>query len=128
MENPFVFGKVITGEHFLDREKEQERLDKMLDKNNEMITDKKTNPARQLYEADIQELIDSQQNEIYEGFTSGKLTRKEADTVQDKLNNIRKKYSKMRQDGALTTKELETIDKMLNENSKMIYKKETNRE
>jgi uncharacterized protein len=26
MENPFVFGKVITGEHFLDREKEQERL------------------------------------------------------------------------------------------------------
>jgi len=28
MENPFVFGKVITGEHFLDREREQERLQK----------------------------------------------------------------------------------------------------
>ena len=26
MENPFVFGKIISGEHFLDREKEQERL------------------------------------------------------------------------------------------------------
>ena len=109
-------------------EKEQERLDKMLDKNNDMITDKKTNPAKQLYEADIQERIDSQQNEIYEGLTSGKLTRKEADIVQDKLNTIRKRYTKMRQDGALTAKELETIDKMLNENSKMINRKETNRE
>ena len=26
MENPFIFGKVITGDDFLDREKEQERL------------------------------------------------------------------------------------------------------
>lgn len=26
MENPFVFGKIITGDHFLDRDKEQERL------------------------------------------------------------------------------------------------------
>ena len=26
MENPFIFGKVISGNHFLDREKEQERL------------------------------------------------------------------------------------------------------
>ncbi|MCX6277787.1 MAG: ATP-binding protein [Bacteroidetes bacterium] len=26
MENPFVFGKIISGDHFLDREKEQQRL------------------------------------------------------------------------------------------------------
>lgn len=26
MENPFIFGKIITGDHFLDRDKEQERL------------------------------------------------------------------------------------------------------
>jgi uncharacterized protein len=26
MENPFIYGKVITGDHFLDREKEQERI------------------------------------------------------------------------------------------------------
>ena len=34
----------------------------------------------------------------------------------------------MRQDGVLTTKELEKLDKMLDENSKMIYRKEINRE
>ena len=105
---------------------EQENLDKMLDKNNEMLEDKKNNPVKQLYEADIQERIDSQQNEIYDGITSGKLSRKEADVVQDNLNDIRKKYLKMRQDGALTPKELEKIDKLLNENSKMIYQKKTN--
>ena len=107
-------------------EKEQENLDKMLDKNSKMLDDKKNNPVKQLYEADIQKRIDRQQNEIYDGITSGKLSKKEVDIVQDKLNDIRGKYLKMNQDGTLTQEELEKIDKLLNENSKMIFQKETN--
>jgi hypothetical protein len=34
----------------------------------------------------------------------------------------------MRKDGILTIKELERLDKMLDENSKMIYRKEHNRD
>ena len=117
----------MTADRILTKN-EQESLDKMLDKNNEMIKDKKNNPAKQLYETDIQNRIDSQQSNIYQGITSGEFTRHEADIVQDNLNDIRKRYTKMRQDGVLTTKELEKLDKMLNENSKMIYRKEINRE
>jgi hypothetical protein len=117
----------MTADRILTKN-EQESLDKMLDKNNEMIKDKKNNPAKQLYETDIQYRIDSQQSKIYQGITSGEFTRHEADILQDNLNDIRKRYTKMRQDSVLTTKELEKLDKMLNENSKMIYRKEINRE
>ena len=107
---------------------EQERLDKMLDKNSEMIKNKKHNPARQLYDADVQDRIDSQQRRINQGLSSGKLNRHEADIVQDNLNEIRRRYAKMRKDGVLTIKELEKLDKMLDENSKMISRKEFNRD
>ncbi|MDQ7787872.1 MAG: hypothetical protein RDU01_09695 [Thermodesulfovibrionales bacterium] len=107
---------------------EQELLDKMLDKNSEMIRNKKNNPAKQLYDADVQERIDRQQRSINQGLTSGELTRREADIVQDNLNNIRGRFTKMRKDGILTIKELEKLDKMLDENSKMIYRKEHNRD
>jgi hypothetical protein len=107
---------------------EQERLDKMLDKNSEMIKNKKHNPARQLYNADVQDRIDSQQRRINQGLASGKLNRHEADIVQDNLNDIRRRYAKMRKDGVLTIKELEKLDKILDENSKMISRKEFNRD
>ncbi|MCG2720862.1 MAG: hypothetical protein L6290_02445 [Thermodesulfovibrionales bacterium] len=107
---------------------EQERLDKMLDKNSEMIKNKKHNPARQLYGADVQDRIDSQQRRINQGLSSGKLNRHEADIVQDNLSEIRRRYAKMRKDGVLTIKELGKLDKMLDENSKMISRKEFNRD
>jgi len=107
---------------------EQERLDKMLDQNSEMITKKTHNPARQLYNSDVRDRIDSQQKRIDKGIASGELTRHEADIVMDNLNHIRKKYDKMTMDGVLTMKELEKLDKMLDENSKMIYRKEHNRD
>jgi predicted PilT family ATPase len=107
---------------------EQERLDKMLDKNSEMIKNKKHNPARQLYDTDVQDRIDSQQRRIHQGLSSGKLTRHEADIVQDNLSEIRRRYAKMRKDGVLTMKELEKLDKMLDENSNMISRKEFNRD
>ncbi len=107
---------------------EQEHLDKMLDKNSEMIKNKKHNPTKQLYDADVQDRIESQQRRIDQGSASGELTMREADIVQDNLNEIRKRYGKMRKDGILTIKELERLDKMLDENSKMIYRKEHNRD
>lgn len=107
---------------------EQERLDKMLDKNSEMIRNKKHNPAKQLYDADVQDRIDSQQRRIDQGLASRELNRREADIVQDNLNEIRRRYAKMREDGVLTIKELEKLDKMLDENSKMISRKEHNRD
>ncbi|MFZ3138875.1 MAG: hypothetical protein WA126_15955 [Thermodesulfovibrionales bacterium] len=107
---------------------EQESLDKMLDKNSEMIRNKKHNPAKQLYDADVQERIDRQQRSINQGLASGELNRREADIVHDNLNEIRRRYEKMRKDGVLTIKELERLDKMLDENSKMISRKEHNRD
>jgi hypothetical protein len=107
---------------------EQERLDKMLDKNSVMIRNKKHNPAKQLYYADVQDRIDSQQRSINQGLASGELNRREADIVLDNLNEIRGRYAKMRKDGILTIKELGKLDKMLDENSKMIYRKVHNRD
>jgi hypothetical protein len=107
---------------------EQERLDKMLDKNSEMIRNKKHTPAKQLYDTDVQDRIDSQQRRIDQGLASGELNRHEADIVRDNLNEVRRRYAKMRKDGVLTIKELEKLDKMLDENSKMIYRKEHNKD
>jgi hypothetical protein len=109
-------------------QKEQENLDKMLDKNSEMIKNKTHNLTRQLYDADVQARIDSQQARIDQGIASGELTKQEAAVVQDNLNDIRKRYTKMGKDGVLTMKELEKLDKILDENSKMIYRKEHNRD
>jgi hypothetical protein len=107
---------------------EQERLDKMLDKNSEMIKNKKHNPVRKLYDDDVQDRIDRQQRRIDQGLASGELTRHEANIVQDNLREVQRRYAKMKKDGVLTIKELERLDKMLDENSKMIYRKEHNRD
>lgn len=108
-------------------QREQARLDKMLDQNNEMIYNKKNNPVRQLSVRDVWGRIDSQQRSIGQGIASGELTRKEAGILQKKLNNIRKSYAKMKADSMLTSKELEKLDKMLDKNSKMLYKNEHNK-
>lgn len=107
---------------------EQERLDNMLDQNSEMIKNKKHNPAKRLYDADIEKRIDNQQKRIDQGVASRELTRHEADIVKDNLNEIRRRYSRMRKDDVLTMKEVEKLDKMLDENSKMIDRKKHNRD
>ncbi|MEW6586138.1 MAG: hypothetical protein AB1442_11075, partial [Nitrospirota bacterium] len=105
---------------------EQERLDSMLDRNSAMIKSKKHDPIRRLYDADVEERMDNQHRRIGRGITSGELTRREADILQDNLDEVRRRYSKMRRDNALTIGELEKLDRMLDENSKMIYRKEHN--
>jgi hypothetical protein len=107
--------------------RERARLDKMLDENGEMIRNKKHNPAKRLYDAAIEDRIRDEQKRIDQGIASRKLTRHEADIVQDNLTEIRRRYSRMRRDGSLTAKEIEKLDRMLDENSRMITQKEHNR-
>ena len=107
---------------------ERERLDSMLDQNSEMIRNKKHNPAKRLYDADIEERIDNQQKRIDQVITSRELTRREAGIVQDNLIEIRRRDSRMRRDDVPTMKEIEKLDRMLDENSKMIDRKKHNRD
>lgn len=102
-------------------------LDSMLDQNSDMIKNKKHNPAKRLYDADIEKRIDNQRKRIDQGIASRELTRNEADIVKYNLNEISKRYSKMRKDDVLTMKEVEKLDRMLDENSKMIYREKHNR-
>ena len=106
---------------------ERKRLDSMLDQNSEMIKNKKHNPAKRLYDADIEKRIDNQRKRIDQGVASKELTRHEADIVQDNLNEIRRRYSRMRKNDVLTIKEIEKLDRMLDENSKMIYREKHDR-
>jgi hypothetical protein len=107
---------------------ERDRLDRMLDRNSGMIKDRKHNPAKRLYDSGVEDRIGRQQRRIDQGIASGKLVRREADIVQDNLNEIRKRYAKMQGDGVLTMKEIEKLDKMLDENGKMISRKENNKD
>jgi hypothetical protein len=107
---------------------ERERLEKMLDQNSEMIKNKKHNPAKRLYDDNIESRIDNQQKRIDRGVKSGELTRREAEIVQDNLNEIRRRYSKMRRDGVLTMKESEKLERMLDENSRMITREKHNKD
>ena len=107
---------------------ERERLERMLDRNSAMIKDKKHNPARRLYDDDIDNRIENQQKSIHRGIKSGELTRREADIVLDNLNEIRKKYSRMRRDNILTMREIEKLEGLLDENSRMINRKTHNRD
>jgi hypothetical protein len=109
-------------------EHELERLTRMLDENSEMIKDKKHNPAKRLYDDNIESRIDNQQKRIDRGIKSGELTRREADIVQDNLNEIRRRYSKMRRDGVLTMKESEKLERLLDENSRMITREKHNKD
>lgn len=108
-------------------EHERKRLDRMLDQNSETIKDKKHNPVKRLYDDDIENRIDNQQKRIHSGIKSGELTRREADIVQDNLNEIRKRYARMRRDDILTMREIEKLEGILDENSRMINRKEHNR-
>jgi hypothetical protein len=107
---------------------ERERLDRMLDQNGEMIRNKKQNPAKWLYDAEIEDRISNQHKRIDRGVASGELTRREANIIQDNLKEIKGRYSRMRRDGVLTAKEIEKLDRMLDENSKMIHRKGHNRD
>jgi len=76
--------------------------------------------------ADIPDRIHNQQSRIDKGIASGKLTRAEAEMLQDNLNWIRNEFGRMKADGRLTPNEVRRLNQMLDENSEMIYKKKNN--
>jgi uncharacterized tellurite resistance protein B-like protein len=111
--------------------KEQAKLDQMLDHNSRMIYNKKHNPVTRLevereVVADFNERIRDQQKRINQGIRSGELTRAEADILQDNLDRIKARYSRMKADGKLTAEERERMDRMLDRNSRMIRDKKNN--
>jgi polyhydroxyalkanoate synthesis regulator phasin len=105
---------------------EQEKLNNMLDKNNKMIMDKKNHPIKPIYKPDAVLRFESQQKRIDNGIASGTLTKEEAKVVQDNLNRIKTKYTKMKADGTLTDAEEEKLHIMLDKNYNMIFDKKKN--
>jgi len=123
---------------------ETERLSEHLNQNNRMITDKRNNEIRRVYTVpapppppppaprheqpriDFRDRIEHQQKRIDDGIRSGELTRREADMLQDNLNNIRDEYSRMKADGRLTPGEAGRLERDLDINSRMIQDKRNN--
>jgi hypothetical protein len=118
---------------------EIERLSEHLNQNNRMITDKKNNEIRRVYNVppppaprydqprgDFRDRIENQQKRIDQGFAKGDLTRREADMLQDNLNHIKDEYSRMKADGRLTPAEADRLERDLDTNSMMIQDKRKN--
>jgi predicted metal-dependent hydrolase len=105
---------------------ETRRLDLMLDQTSAMIFDRKHNPITRVYQANRPERIRNQQYRINEGVMSRDLTRNEADILQDNLNWIKVRFSRMKADGRLTQNERARMDLMLDQTSAMIYNKKHN--
>jgi hypothetical protein len=76
--------------------------------------------------AEIPERIANQKSRINAGIASGKLTRAEAEMLQDNLHWIRAEFGRMKADGRLTPHEIKRLDEMLDRNSDMIRKSKNN--
>lgn len=105
--------------------RERTELDSLLDRNSAMIY-KEKHDISGFYDSEFQKRIEDQQRKIDQGIMSGSLTRSEADTLQDNLNWIKMRFSKLRSDGMLNFQERERLDRMLDQNSAMIYKNKHN--
>jgi hypothetical protein len=110
---------------------EWSRIEKYLDQNSKMITEKKDNPVQRLFSSpyqppqviSVQDKITNQQQRIDEGMASGELTLREAEVIQGNLTWIKGEYAKMKIEKSLTDQELKKIDDMLEQNSIMINNK-----
>jgi len=113
---------------------EWKRIEGYLDQNSSMIHDKKNNPVRRLFPTpyqspramSIDETIADQQRRIDQGISTGELTLKESEIVQENLNWIKARYSRFRADGTLTGQEQREIEEYLARNSNMIFNKKHN--
>ncbi len=97
------------------------RLDAHLDWNGRMIA-RETKDFQYVYVGNFGERIENQQQRIDAGIASGKLTRREADFVQDNLTWIKARFAAMKRDGLLTYQEMLKLDAMLDRTRKMIAK------
>ena len=102
------------------------KLEAMLDRNSQMISNKKQNPITRVYQSNIPDRIANQQWRIDQGIASRELTRAEANILQDNLNWIKITFAKMKADGRLNQKETNRLDEMLDRNGMMIFNKKHN--
>lgn len=75
---------------------------------------------------DFYDRIANQQRRIDEGVRTGKLTRSEADTLQDNLNWVRNRHNQLVEQHMLTPPEMQKLDAILDQNNDMIYNKKHN--
>jgi len=112
---------------------EAKRLDSLLDRNDNMIINKKHNPVTVFYTKKIaigqfiSDRIRNQHARINQGIGSRSLTRREADILIDNLNRIRDDFERFKRDGRLTYWEADRLDRILDRNSEMIFAKKHNR-
>lgn len=113
---------------------EKQRLNSLLDRNSEMIREKRQNPIGSVWpnagverDDQIQDIIARQQARINAGIRSGQLTEREAKTLNRNLNHIRNEEDRWRTyDGRLSEDARDRLMAMLEENSRMIQNKKTN--
>ncbi len=90
------------------------------------VVETRSTPPRQTPAPDFYARIDDQQRRIDQGIASGKLTRREADLVQDNLGWIKREYARIHGDGKLTPREVQRLDNLLDQNNAMIFNKKNN--
>jgi polyhydroxyalkanoate synthesis regulator phasin len=105
---------------------EKERLNKMLDRNSNMIDDKKSNPIKVLKDSHLQGRFENQQERIDKAVISGSLTKDEAKIVQDNLNKIKAEEARLTKEKKFTTEDKTRLDKMIDQNDDMIQDKKKN--
>jgi len=113
---------------------EKQRLNAVLDRNSEMIQDKRQNPITAVApgagaerDNQIRDIIARQQVSINAGIRSGQLTAQEARILNNNLNHIRDEEARWRTfDGRLTEDARDRLMAMLEENGRMIRNKKTN--
>ncbi len=79
-------------------------------------------PVLKPAELDIPSRIANQQKSIEQGIAARQLTRDEAKPVQDKLNQIKEKYNRLKNAGTLTAKDSESLNRMLDQSSGMLFR------
>jgi hypothetical protein len=72
-------------------------------------------------EVDIPNRIANQQKWLDQDVAAKSTTLKDANTIRDKIKQIKEKYDRLQSAGALTPKDADAINKMLDQTSELIF-------
>ena len=79
-------------------------------------------PVLKLVPTDIPARIASQQKQIDQGVAAQDFSPNAARKIQENLDRIKEKYSRLQAEGSLTAKATEALARMLNDNSDGIFR------
>ena len=82
--------------------------------------------AQTIIDSEIEQRIENQQKRIEDGIRAGQLTREEARTLKNNLNDIQEEAFRLQADGRLTPREKDKLISLLDKNSEMIREKRHN--